>query len=231
MITIRKAQDRGQADLGWLRSQHSFSFASYYDPEHMGISSLRVINDDRVAPGAGFDTHGHKDMEIISYVISGTIAHKDSFGNIKTLPAGEFQLMSAGKGIYHSEFNASNTEPLHFLQIWIRPDTLGIDAGYQQKAFEQTSALTPVVTPQGENGTLKVQQDATLYRLKLAPAEQATLEHLEKNRNVYVQLIEGQLSVNGSEMLPGDGAHLTGLDSITFIATQGAVTALVFDLA
>jgi len=231
MITIRKAQDRGQADLGWLKSQHSFSFASYYDPEHMGISSLRVINDDRVAPGAGFDTHGHKDMEIISYVISGTIAHKDSFGNIKTLPAGEFQLMSAGKGIYHSEFNASNTEPLHFLQIWIRPDTLGIDAGYQQKAFEQTSALTPVVTPQGENGTLKVQQDATLYRLKLAPAEQATLEHLEKNRNVYVQLIEGQLSINGSEMLPGDGAHLTGLDAITFTATQGAVTALVFDLA
>lgn len=139
--------------------------------------------------------------------------------------------MSAGKGIYHSEFNASNTEPLHFLQIWIRPDTLGIDAGYQQKAFEQTSALTPVVTPQGENGTLKVQQDATLYRLKLAPAAQVTMEHLEKNRNVYVQLIEGQLSVNGSKMLPGDGAHLTGLDAITFTATQGAVTALVFDLA
>jgi len=141
MIRIRKAQDRGQANLGWLKSQHTFSFASYYDPQHMGVSSLRVINDDRVAPGAGFETHGHKDMEIISYVISGTIAHKDSFGNIKTLPAGEFQLMSAGKGIYHSEFNASNTEPLHFLQIWIQPDTLGIDAGYQQKAFAQTRAI------------------------------------------------------------------------------------------
>lgn len=141
MIRIRKALERGQANLGWLKSQHTFSFASYYDPQHMGVSSLRVINDDRVAPGAGFETHGHKDMEIISYVISGTIAHKDSFGNIKTLPAGEFQLMSAGKGIYHSEFNASNTEPLHFLQIWIQPDTLGIDAGYQQKAFAQTAAL------------------------------------------------------------------------------------------
>ncbi|MCL1089790.1 pirin family protein [Shewanella profunda] len=231
MITLRKAQDRGQADLGWLKSQHTFSFSSYYDPDHMGISSLRVINDDRVAPGAGFDTHGHKDMEIISYVISGTIAHKDSFGNIKTLPAEEFQLMSAGKGIYHSEFNASNTEPLHFLQIWIQPDTLGIDAGYQQKAFAQTSALTPVVTPTGENGTLKVQQDATLYRLKLAPAEQVTMEQVQANRNLYVQLVEGQLSVNGALLNPGDGAHITGLDTLTFTAAQEAVTALVFDLA
>lgn len=231
MITLRKAQDRGQADLGWLKSQHTFSFSSYYDPAHMGISSLRVINDDRVVPGAGFDTHGHKDMEIISYVISGAIAHKDSFGNIKTLPAGEFQLMSAGKGIYHSEFNASNTEPLHFLQIWIQPDTLGIDAGYQQKAFVQTSALTPVVTPTGENGTLKVQQDATLYRLQLAPTEQVTMEQVQTNRNLYVQLVEGQLSINGTLLNPGDGAHITELDTLTFTALQGTVTALVFDLA
>lgn len=231
MIRIRKAQDRGQADLGWLKSQHTFSFASYYDPRHMGVSSLRVINDDRVAPSAGFETHGHKDMEIISYVISGTIAHKDSFGNIKTLPAGEFQLMSAGKGIYHSEFNASNTEPLHFLQIWIQPDTLGIDAGYQQKAFEQTSALTAVVTPTGENGTLKVQQDATLYRLMLAPQEQVQMPQLKPQRQLYVQLVEGTLKVNEQVLTPGDGAHITAEEVVRFSATDSPVTALVFDLA
>lgn len=231
MIRIRKAQDRGQADLGWLKSQHTFSFASYYDPRHMGVSSLRVINDDRVAPSAGFETHGHKDMEIISYVISGTIAHKDSFGNIKTLPAGEFQLMSAGKGIYHSEFNASNTEPLHFLQIWIQPDTLGIDAGYQQKAFEQTSALTAVVTPTGENGTLKVQQDATLYRLMLAPQEQVHMPQLKPERQLYVQLVEGTLKVNEQVLTPGDGAHITAEEVVRFSVTDSPVTALVFDLA
>lgn len=231
MIRIRKAQDRGQADLGWLKSKHTFSFASYYDPRHMGVSSLRVINDDRVAPNSGFETHGHKDMEIISYVISGTIAHKDSFGNIKTLPAGEFQLMSAGKGIYHSEFNASNTEPLHFLQIWIQPDTLGIDAGYQQKAFEQTSALTAVVTPTGENGTLKVQQDATLYRLMLAPQEQVQMPQLKPQRQLYVQLVEGTLKVNDQVLTPGDGAHITAEEVVRFSATDSPVTALVFDLA
>ncbi|VEE63397.1 Quercetin 2,3-dioxygenase [Shewanella putrefaciens] len=231
MIRIRKAQDRGQANLGWLKSQHTFSFASYYDPQHMGVSSLRVINDDRVAPGAGFETHGHKDMEIISYVISGTIAHKDSFGNVKTLPAGEFQLMSAGKGIYHSEFNASNTESLHFLQIWIQPDTLGIDAGYQQKAFEQTSALTAVVTPTGENGTLKVQQDATLYRLMLAPQEQVNMPQLKPQRQLYVQLVEGTLKVNDQVLTPGDGAHITAEEAVRFSATGSNVTALVFDLA
>ncbi|QYJ72695.1 pirin family protein [Shewanella sp. FJAT-51649] len=231
MIRIRKAQDRGQADLGWLKSQHTFSFASYYDPQHMGVSSLRVINDDRVAPGAGFETHGHKDMEIISYVISGTIAHKDSFGNVKTLPAGEFQLMSAGKGIYHSEFNASNTESLHFLQIWIQPDTLGIDAGYQQKAFEQTSALTTVVTPTGENGTLKVQQDATLYRLMLAPQEQVHMPQLKPQRQLYVQLVEGTLKVNDQVLTPGDGAHITAEEVVRFSAAGSYVTALVFDLA
>ncbi|PWF63788.1 pirin family protein [Shewanella sp. BC20] len=231
MIRIRKAQDRGQANLGWLKSQHTFSFASYYDPQHMGVSSLRVINDDRVAPGAGFETHGHKDMEIISYVISGTIAHKDSFGNVKTLPAGEFQLMSAGKGIYHSEFNASNTESLHFLQIWIQPDTLGIDACYQQKAFEQTSALTAVVTPTGENGTLKVQQDATLYRLMLAPQEQVNMPQLKPQRQLYVQLVEGTLKVNDQVLTPGDGAHITAEEVVRFSTTDSPVTALVFDLA
>ncbi|MFB2777687.1 pirin family protein [Shewanella mangrovisoli] len=231
MIRIRKAQDRGQADLGWLKSQHTFSFASYYDPQHMGVSSLRVINDDRVAPGAGFETHGHKDMEIISYVISGTIAHKDSFGNVKTLPAGEFQLMSAGKGIYHSEFNASNTESLHFLQIWIQPDTLGIDAGYQQKAFEQTSALTAVVTPTGENGTLKVQQDATLYRLMLAPQEQVHMPQLKSQHQLYVQLVEGTLKVNDQVLTSGDGAHITAEEAVRFSAADNYVTALVFDLA
>lgn len=243
MINIRKAHSRGQADLGWLKSQHSFSFGSYYDPAHMGISALRVINDDRVAPSAGFDTHGHRDMEIISYVISGTIAHKDSFGHINTLPAGEFQLMSAGKGIYHSEFNASNTEPLHFLQIWVQPDTLGIEAGYQQKAFTQIQPLTPVITPTGADNTLKVQQDVTVYRLVLNAGEQVALA-TKAERHVYVQVIEGVLELagqdgrSGGQLMAGDGAHITQHAAITFNAltpepeenTAMQVTALVFDL-
>lgn len=238
MLTIRRAGDRGQADLGWLKSQHTFSFASYYDPQHMGVSALRVINEDRVTPSSGFDTHGHKDMEIISYVISGTIAHKDSNGNVKTLPAGEFQLMSAGSGIFHSEYNASNHEPLHFLQIWIKPDTVGGPAGYQQKAFEQTAPLTPVITADGANGTLKIKQDASVLRLMLA-SSQAEMVTLNPQRTQFIHVIEGelQLVVAGDDtqrevitLTPGDAVHIADIAQIQLSANQSPVNALVFDL-
>lgn len=234
MINIRRANSRGQADLGWLKSQHTFSFASYYNPKHMGVSALRVINEDIVKPGGGFDTHGHKDMEILSYVISGTIAHKDSQGNVKTLPAGEFQLMSAGSGIFHSEYNASTQAPLHFLQIWIKPDSLGGPAGYQQKAFEQSAPMTLVVSPDGADGTLKIKQDARVSRLILASAQTETLS-LNKERLLFIHIIEGELQLLDAEgeianLTAGDAVHITELANVTFRAGAATVVALVFDL-
>ena len=160
MNYTRAANARGSVDFGWLQSQHTFSFGSYQDPAHMGVSVLRVINEDRVAPGAGFDTHGHRDMEIISYVRSGAIRHEDSMGHQFVLPAGEVQVMSAGSGVTHSEFNASNTEPLHFLQIWIEPNRLGTAPRYEQRQITQNGALTPLVTGDGRDGSLTMQQDA-----------------------------------------------------------------------
>ncbi|GGZ14671.1 pirin family protein [Shewanella fodinae] len=228
MINVRKASERGQADFGWLQSRHTFSFGNYYDPRYMGVSALRVINDDRVIPGQGFATHGHRDMEIISYVISGTIAHKDSYGHVKDLPAGEFQLMSAGSGIYHSEYNPSATEPLHFLQIWIQPATTGGQPEYQQKAFEQTEALTAVITPDGRDGTLRIKQDATVYRLQLADAEQLTLP-LTNSRTLYLQLIKGELTLNGTQLNVGDGVSVTDEQLLSLQASDN-VEALVFDL-
>ena len=228
MINVRKASERGQANFGWLQSRHTFSFGNYYDPRYMGVSALRVINDDRVIPGQGFATHGHRDMEIISYVISGTIAHKDSYGHVKDLPAGEFQLMSAGSGIYHSEYNPSATEPLHFLQIWIQPATTGGQPEYQQKAFEQTEALTAVITPDGRDGTLRIKQDATVYRLQLADAEQLTLP-LTSGRTLYLQLIKGELTLNGTPLNVGDGVSVTDEQLLSMQASE-AVEALVFDL-
>ncbi|MDF0534827.1 pirin family protein [Shewanella yunxiaonensis] len=228
MITVRKAAERGQADFGWLKSRHTFSFGNYYDPRYMGVSALRVINDDRVTPGQGFATHGHRDMEIISYVISGTIAHKDSYGHVKDLPAGEFQLMSAGSGIYHSEFNPSATEPLHFLQIWIQPAITGGVPGYQQKAFAQTEALTAVVTPDGRDGTLQIKQDVTVYRLILAASEQLTLP-LTSTRTLYLHLIGGELELNGSKLSTSDGISITDEQLLTVNANND-VEALVFDL-
>jgi redox-sensitive bicupin YhaK (pirin superfamily) len=162
MITLRSSEARGRGNHGWLDSRHSFSFADYYDPKHMGFSALRVINEDQVTPGSGFGTHGHKDMEIISYVLDGVIAHKDSEGNVQQLPAGEFQLMSAGSGIRHSEYNASESSGLRFLQIWIQPDQFGGKPGYQQKNFGQRNGLTLVISPDGEAGSLTLRQDARL---------------------------------------------------------------------
>lgn len=228
MFEMRYGAERGKADLGWLQSQHTFSFASYYDPAQMGFSALRVINDDKVAPGAGFDTHGHKDMEILSLVLTGKIAHKDSAGNTEVLPAGEFQLMSAGRGIYHSEFNASNEEDLKFLQIWIQPNQFGGEPGYQQKDFGQHEGLTLILSPDGREGSLVVRQDASLYQLILAKAGQQQLA-LPAGRKVYIHLISGELDVAGNKLQPGDGIKISEQAALQLNANADS-KALIFDL-
>jgi redox-sensitive bicupin YhaK (pirin superfamily) len=230
MITIRHAQDRGQASFGWLDSKHTFSFGQYYDPQQMGFSALRVINDDRVQPGSGFDTHGHRDMEIMSYVLQGTMTHKDSEGHIQVLPAGEFQLMSAGKGIYHSEYNASDSEPLCFLQIWIEPDVQGTQPGYQQKDFGQTPGLTLVASPSGEQGSLQLKQDARLFQLILEPQSELTLD-ISVGRKVYIHQIDNALQVDSATLSPGDGAKVQAQQTVR-LYNNGDETAkaLVFDL-
>ena len=230
MITLRHANERGQADLGWLQTYHSFSFGEYYDPAHMGFSALRVINDDIIQPGAGFDTHGHKEMEIITFVLKGSIAHRDSEGNVETLPAGEFQLMSAGRGIAHSEFNPSDTEALHLLQIWIQPNTFGGQPGYQQKTFTVQTGLTPIATPTGAQGTLQIKQDATLYQLTLPPHTTHTMP-VAAGRQVYIHQVEGELAINEVPLSAGDGAKIRDETALTLRNTSDStVTALVFDL-
>ncbi|NHI02289.1 pirin family protein [Oceanimonas sp. MB9] len=228
MITIRNAHERGRASFGWLNSRHTFSFGHYYDPAHMGFSRLRVINDDSVAPGAGFETHGHRDMEIISYVLEGSIAHRDSSGNEKVLTTGEFQLMSAGRGILHSEFNPSTTQPLKFLQIWIEPEVSGGEPGYQQKDFGNEPALTLVVSPDGAEGSLVIKQDARLYQLWLEQGQESSLA-LTSGRRAWVQLVEGELSVNGERLAPGDGAAISNESRLDFTALR-PVRALIFEL-
>ena len=230
MITLRHASERGIANFGWLDSKHSFSFGIYYDPQHMGFSALRAINDDSVSPSAGFATHGHRDMEIISYVLEGSIAHKDSEGNVEVLPAGEFQLMSAGSGITHSEYNASATEPLKFLQIWIQPNTLGNTPGYQQKNFGQAVGLTTIATPTGENGTLQIKQNATLSQLILAPKSEITYQ-IATDRKMYVHQVAGELNIEDQQLTIGDGAKLTDMTTVTLVnPTDTQATALIFDL-
>ncbi|UTT87174.1 pirin family protein (plasmid) [Vibrio pelagius] len=230
MITLRHANDRGTANFGWLDSKHTFSFGHYYDPKHMGFSALRVINDDLVKPGAGFDTHGHRDMEIISYVLEGVIEHKDSEGNVQTLPAGEFQLMSAGSGIYHSEYNGSQSEDLKFLQIWIQPNTSGNKPGYQQKDFGKNTGLTAIATPDGRDGTLHIKQDASLFQLILEPGQSIELP-ITNGRKVYVHQVTGQLSVDEVLLDAGDGAKVEAQNQVNFAnQSSESVTALVFDL-
>ncbi|WP_394149490.1 pirin family protein [Vibrio maritimus] len=230
MITVRHSQDRGRANFGWLDSKHTFSFGSYYDADYMGFSALRVINDDIVQAGAGFDTHGHRDMEIISYVLEGTIEHKDSEGNVQSLPAGEFQLMSAGKGIYHSEYNGSATDELRFLQIWIQPNEFGKEPGYQQKNFGRSSGITAVATPDGRDGTLQIKQDASLHQLILEPDTEHSFEILE-GRNLYVHQVQGTLQVGSSSLDAGDGAKVES-ETKVLLANHSSekVTALLFDL-
>ncbi|MDN3684637.1 pirin family protein [Vibrio sinaloensis] len=232
MITLRHSEDRGRANFGWLDSKHTFSFGNYYDAQHMGFSALRVINDDIVQPGAGFDTHGHRDMEIISYVLEGTIDHKDSEGNVQTLPAGEFQLMSAGKGIYHSEYNGSDSENLRFLQIWIQPNTFGQQPGYQQKKiFGHQPGLTTIATPSGENGTLHIKQDATLHQLILEPNQSLEL-NIATERKLYVHQVKKiRLKLMAYRYNQGTGLKLKPLRKIKFHNPTNAIsTSLVFEL-
>jgi redox-sensitive bicupin YhaK (pirin superfamily) len=232
MITLRKSQDRGFADHGWLKSFHSFSFAGYYDPQHMGFGNLRVINEDRIAPGTGFGTHGHRDMEIISYVLSGELAHKDTMGNVKGIPPGDVQRMSAGRGVQHSEFNHAKDQTTHFLQIWIEPNVTGIEPSYEQKtipAADKRGQLRLVASPEGADGAVKVHADARMYAGLFDGAERAELP-LDAARGTYVHLVRGALAVNGQQLSAGDAALLRGEDSLTLAQGQDAEV-LVFDLA
>ena len=229
MFEVVRSADRGRASFGWLDSKHTFSFGSYYNPQQMGFSALRVINDDEVAPGGGFQTHSHANMEIISYVLEGRIAHRDSNGNQEILPAGEFQLMSAGSGIAHSEFNASGEERLKFLQIWIEPDEVDGEPGYQQKDFGQHAGLTEVITPDGRNGTLRIRQEATVSQLILSAADSIDLP-VRRGRAFYLHLIEGELALDEVDLKPGDGIKLVKLDSLSATAGNSRVRALWFDL-
>ncbi len=232
MLQVRKSQERGYADHGWLRSFHSFSFAGYHDPAHMGFGNLRVINEDRVAAGAGFGTHGHKDMEIISYVLSGELAHKDSMGNVETIPPGDVQRMSAGRGVMHSEFNHKADQTTHFLQIWIEPNVRGIAPGYEQKNFSEADKrgrLRLVASPDGADGSVLVHADARIYAGLFDSGEEATLS-LDTARKSYVQLVRGELEVNGTRLAAGDAAMIEGESQLALGAATNAEV-LVFDLA
>src|SRR5690606_20016204 len=213
MFEVIRSADRGRASFGWLNSKHTFSFGNYYNPQQMGFSALRVINDDEVAPGGGFQTHSHSNMEIISYVLEGRIAHRDSTGNEEVLPAGEFQLMSAGSGIAHSEFNASRQERLKFLQIWIEPNEFDGEPGYQQKDFGQAEGLTEVIAADGRNGTLIIKQDASVSQLIL-PAGESIEFPVGKGRVFYLHLIEGELALDEARLQPGDGIKFVKIDSL-----------------
>ena len=230
MLTIRKSKDRGYADHGWLKSFHSFSFAHYYDPDFMGWGNLRVINEDRIAPGTGFGTHGHRDMEIISYVLKGNLAHKDSMGNVKGIPPGDVQRMSAGSGVMHSEFNHAPQEETHFFQIWIEPNVRGIEPGYEQQtvpAPDKRGALVRIAAAEG--GVVKIHADAALYAGLFDGAESATLE-LAPGRKSYVHLIRGRLQVNGVALEGGDAALLDNEPNVHLSHGEDAEV-LVFDLA
>jgi len=232
MIEIRKSKDRGYADHGWLRSYHTFSFADYRDPAHMGFGHLRVINEDRIQPGTGFGTHGHRDMEIISYVLEGALAHKDSMGNGSAIVPGDVQRMSAGKGVLHSEFNHAQDEVTHFLQIWIEPNVTGIPPSYEQKHFDAASKrgrLRLVASPDGREGSVKLHQDAFLYAALLDGADRA-VHKLQQGRRAYVHVARGKLEVNGQPLEAGDALKAVGASEIVLEKGEGNEV-LLFDLA
>jgi len=232
MLTLRSSGERGYADHGWLKSFHSFSFAGYYDAAHMGWGNLRVINEDRIAPGKGFGTHGHRDMEIISYVLSGNLAHKDSMGNVKGIPPGDVQRMSAGKGVMHSEFNHAEGQQTHFFQIWIEPNVTGIAPSYEQKTVPNAAKrgqLQLVASPEGEGHAVKISADAALYAGLFDGTESATLA-LNPARKAYVHLVQGQLQVNHQVLQAGDAALIEG-ESLLSLSQGRAAEVLVFDLA
>lgn len=231
MITIRPSAERGHANHGWLDSFHTFSFADYWDEDHVQFRDLRVINEDRVAGGGGFPTHGHRDMEIITWVLSGALDHKDSLGTGATIRPGDAQRMSAGSGIRHSEFNASRSEPVHLLQIWIEPSKAGIKPGYEQKHFpisERQGRLRLVASPDGREGSITITADASLYSGVFASGQQGAIT-LAKGRHAWVQVAKGAVTVNGTALTAGDGAALSDEAQVEVVATKDAEV-LVFDL-
>ena len=237
MLTIRKAGDRGIADFGWLNSHHSFSFGSYFDPAHMGFGTLRVINDDRVAGGGGFATHSHRDMEIISYVIDGALEHKDNIGNGSVIKPGDVQRMSAGTGIAHSEYNHSESDTVHFLQIWIVPDRQGIEPGYAQKYFnpqQQQGQLRLVGSQDGRDGSVTIHQDVNLYSAHLGEGDRLTYD-VPNDRQVWLQMVRGDLMVANHPLSVGDGAALTPTENqgqtLAIESTTADTEFLLFDLA
>lgn len=232
MITLRKSTERGHADHGWLDSWHSFSFADYYDPQHMGFRSLRVINEDRVQGGAGFPTHPHRDMEIITYVVSGALQHRDSLGHQAVMKAGDVQRISAGTGVQHSEFNFSPAEPVHFLQIWILPNRRGAEPAYAERSFADVGAsagLRPIASGSGAGGAISINQDAAVFIGKLAAGQEAG-HALGDGRGAWVQVISGTLQVNGEELGAGDAAAVEEEPALALSAVSDAQF-LLFDLA
>ncbi len=232
MLTIRKSEERGHADHGWLKSHHSFSFADYFDPAHMGWGNLRVINDDLIAPGGGFGTHGHRDMEIVTYVTTGALAHKDSMGNGTTIPPGDVQRMSAGSGVRHSEFNIAPDQATHLFQIWIEPREKDIAPGYEQKSFsdgEKRGRLRLIASEDGADGSVTIHADAALYA-GLFDGDESTALALNPARKAYVHVARGALTVNGEKLQKGDAALLANESSLTLADGQDAEV-LVFDLA
>ncbi len=232
MIHIRRAADRGHADHGWLDTFHTFSFADYFDAEHHNFRALRVINEDRVAPGQGFGMHGHRDMEIVTYVLEGALQHKDSLGNGSILRPGEFQRMSAGSGIRHSEFNPSPTEPVHLYQIWLVPNEHGVKPSYEQKAFaeeERLGRFRVVASPDGADGSLTIQQDSRVF-LSTLPAGQSVTHELSPSHHAWLQVLRGQVSLNGTSLDTSDGAAISEESLLTIRADQSAEV-MLFDLA
>ena len=231
MMEIRRAAERGHAQHGWLDSFHSFSFADYYDPSHMGFGALRVINEDRVQPGQGFGTHSHRDMEIISYVLEGGLAHRDSMGNGSVIRPGDVQRMSAGTGVSHSEYNASDSDPVHFLQIWIEPSERGVHPGYEEKRFEAASKrgqLRLIASADGRDGSVTLHQDANLYAALVDGAE--TVQHKPRpGRRTYVHIVRGELTVNGNPLSHGDALKLYGEQAVRLDQGRDAEV-LLFDL-
>lgn len=231
MLTIRKASDRGHANRGWLDSYHTFSFADYHDPRFMGFSALRVINDDQVAPGAGFPPHGHRDMEIITYVLEGELRHQDSMGNGSVIKPGEVQRMSAGTGVTHSEYNASDEHPVHLLQIWILPRRSGLQPGYEQTYFadaEKRGRLRLVASPDGADGSVRIQQDARMFATRLEGGQ--TVAHsFAGGRQGWLHVARGSAELGGKKLEAGDGVAIDGEQQIS-ISSKGAAEVLLFDL-
>jgi redox-sensitive bicupin YhaK (pirin superfamily) len=232
MLLIRRSDDRGRANLGWLDSRHTFSFADYHDQRYMGYGPLRVINEDRVQPAQGFGTHGHRDMEIISYVLEGELAHRDSMGNGSVIRRGDVQRMSAGTGVQHSEFNHSQTEPVHFFQIWLIPDSRDLPPGYEEKRFEDDAKrgrLRLVASRDGRDGSVVVHRDADLYAALLAPGDEVT-HATERTRKGWVQVASGAITVNGEALAAGDGAAIAYEDNLA-IRASADTELLLFDMA